>query len=1134
MEEAELTDMTDTNLREDAPRTATSGRGRGRGGFGRGGISRRKAAANARKARGARRARKYDDPKVQAAWERMQELKAFYAPVASALKPILEETADRSLRVLEKDPEAHEAFSAFDLIQSQLDKQRSRVLVQHERRFRFDLAQLAKSFAIHNDISQRKFQAGYQDATERFYEGQLNKIAILEELHDIELPVHTLNTQFNYKTVSEDEWDILTKKYVYFDENGIEVPYPNRISQERLQAALTKTPQRGKRGAPIRVATAATVNTGTTTTASSTQDTAGSPAPLVFKHSSVLMETMTQGIEPSSEPSSPREGSKMEQAEGDVDEEPEKELVGEWMPKLPTGASEPDAFGVRTVNRKTNQGGARHNRIILPPLYEYEPHEIGFRDSTNDSSRTATERTRGHYLDAPNTPSFHLDPVCTAFDCTKYQDDDLDEEIVKKHSLHPTYGLFLNSSRNDREPPKPFVSGLNPTIIMTEGGNSHGDRLHLSRSVAALHVTNNLDQTAVASKIKKLVETISKVENLNENETRISQPELDKHREKLFHDHALENDRNAAIINIPESAVRLEPIEFPQLSPPPTPPYTELDLSPHTGEMDEDSIAEEDKEEKRNGVNSEEASIAFFTEKAIMAAALLLEASSQIEREQEEQAAKKQVETSRRQSISRPYDAVRDIFASVEDRRSNLRPPPLAETQLVLPPSIDVYRLSYLAEIAEGIPREPIKETVEPIKSVDGPPLDPMMFQITGEQSRPTPRESFLKTALNGPIEEEPRDTSAWIRDEYSHLPSRDPVETTNFKHGTPHISQPVTQETGVYEANELYPPLADGRDSVPPARAQRHQSIDSGPVYPANPSEESYPVPPEYAISSGQANINGYVHSETASQSLQPSAYGSYSPMPPVQSNTFAPDTPQITQPPLKNGLYEQGYGTPYPGPPPGAQFSPQYRYASEHQAPPPPTSGHYAPGYQQPSAYSPPSRRYSEPYGPGSGLTEPCGGATYQGVGYDRGYWPGMASGEQLNPRSGTGKRGESKGRGRPRLSNLPVAPSGTTAARSMSISQDGPSHPDLEIDPRFKRLQPKGPGMENQLTIHEVKGRSKGELRTIHYNHVQSIKDYEASEPPPVSGPLNIRGWNVNQPLRKAGGRSNGSNGSSPTEG
>jgi hypothetical protein len=75
-----------------------------------------------RKAAGGRRGRtkQFDSDRMQAAYERMRELKACYAELAAIMKPALIDLADREVDLLKKDPNRHKSQPEYDIVTGQL------------------------------------------------------------------------------------------------------------------------------------------------------------------------------------------------------------------------------------------------------------------------------------------------------------------------------------------------------------------------------------------------------------------------------------------------------------------------------------------------------------------------------------------------------------------------------------------------------------------------------------------------------------------------------------------------------------------------------------------------------------------------------------------------------------------------------------------------------------------------------------------------------------------------------------------------------------------------------------------------------------------------------------------------------
>lgn len=180
------------------------------------------------------------------------------------------------------------------------------------------------------------------------------------------------------------------------------------------------------------------------------------------------------------------------------------------LPDLPNGASDPDAYGVRTVFKR---GPRANNRLVIPPMFKFDGHEIGFRDSTNDSTRKASRSTRGKFVNEPNSGSWHMDQSICNYNCLDYQDDDLDPELVRKHNLHPKYGLFMADSVNDSEPPSDHVDGTKPIVMVTPDGHT----LHASRCVRAVVMDQALQQDAKKESMARMLRGYCQQEEIEED-----------------------------------------------------------------------------------------------------------------------------------------------------------------------------------------------------------------------------------------------------------------------------------------------------------------------------------------------------------------------------------------------------------------------------------------------------------------------------------------------------------------------------------------------------------------------------------------------------------------------------------------
>lgn len=203
-------------MSEPPPAHTPSFRGRGRG-RGRSQAVRAHVArlAQARKAANGRRGRQklYDHPKPQAASERLKELKAAFSAVANAMRPALEDLADRSLDQLKSRPDAYRAFGQYQEVKAFLDSRIRDVQAMHSNKLLLDTRLSDYIFAESRTITEDAFivwhrvltfflliyrkrvpltllkQRDVEDAKERFYDAQLQRLELLDKLHDNELPI---------------------------------------------------------------------------------------------------------------------------------------------------------------------------------------------------------------------------------------------------------------------------------------------------------------------------------------------------------------------------------------------------------------------------------------------------------------------------------------------------------------------------------------------------------------------------------------------------------------------------------------------------------------------------------------------------------------------------------------------------------------------------------------------------------------------------------------------------------------------------------------------------------------------------------------------------------------------------------
>ncbi|KAI2639903.1 hypothetical protein GGS26DRAFT_292040 [Hypomontagnella submonticulosa] len=387
-----------------------------------------KKGGNRGKGRGQKKA--YNDPLTQAAYERQRELRDLYSQVALAVKPALDEIADQSLKKLIEDNFAYKEVPEYLMVKQLLDGHLERALQTADQEYETRVQIAKDKLESRCDCAKKTFEDSFNYLTEEIYDGAENRANILDELRREGHPTDTPDLTYTY-----------VKEIPYVSFLG-----PSAGSEAALlQNRKTKSATKRKAG-------------------DQPDGETNSKKP---RHTGVLLasEMQPDGVPESNAPSPTP-----------VDDQDLAPVPGKDLPDLPNGATDPDEFGVRSVSRR---GKDPRNRYIVPPLFQFDEGEIGFRDSTNDSTRKATRSTRGMFLDTPNCNTWHWDHTVKEYDCREYKDDTLDPEIVKKHGLHPRYGMFLPTSTNDAEPPTERVDGTRPVVVVPDQTTTH----HASRSV---------------------------------------------------------------------------------------------------------------------------------------------------------------------------------------------------------------------------------------------------------------------------------------------------------------------------------------------------------------------------------------------------------------------------------------------------------------------------------------------------------------------------------------------------------------------------------------------------------------------------------------------------------------------------
>ncbi|KAI8634851.1 hypothetical protein F5Y19DRAFT_127605 [Xylariaceae sp. FL1651] len=462
------------------------------------GISKKNARKNAvapkrggGRPKGRGRNKTYEDQRVQAAYDRQKILRDLYSEVASAIKPVLEDLADLTVKRLIENPTAHKEVPEYHILQRQLDDRLREAMRTADREFNTKTAIATREYQLNTTITEKKFHDSYSYLTEEFYDASLRRTGLLTELRHEGVGVDLPATTYTYV---EKPDDVINEQgtYVVF-RNGIKVPYPHLLEENKkatTKGHVNKGKPPAKRKAEDQPDSQPDSKKSAALSGSTKPDNAEEASTPLPRHIKGLLSAEN---EPDGEPES-------NAASPSPESDPKGEVFRRRkdLPDLPNGASDPDRWGVRIVSRR---GPKANNRLILPPPFTFDDEEIGFRDSTNDSTRKATRGTRGRFLDNPNSRNLHIDRTIVTYDCLDYEDGALDSTLVQKHNVHPKYGLFLPDSLNEAESPNVPVSGSNPVVLITPNGTT----LHASRSVRGYNMDAALREDARKDKLSLLL-----------------------------------------------------------------------------------------------------------------------------------------------------------------------------------------------------------------------------------------------------------------------------------------------------------------------------------------------------------------------------------------------------------------------------------------------------------------------------------------------------------------------------------------------------------------------------------------------------------------------------------------------------
>ncbi|KAI1213494.1 uncharacterized protein F4807DRAFT_411325 [Annulohypoxylon truncatum] len=429
-------------------------------------TGRKPAAKKGGRGKGRGHKKTYPDPLTQAAHERQKVLRENFSQVGNAILPGLVLIADQSLEELTSRPDAHEDCDEFITVQETLDALYNERVesIELEHRTRNSVAE--REYKLESDRINKCFTDSFNYVTDEFIDGALNRTSILDELRHEGCPITTPDLTYTYVG---------------------HIPYVSCTGEANLDQAHILEKARQEKIAAKRKAI---------------DELDEEPDSKRLRHTGGLLasEQQPDGVSESNAPSpTPDE-------EQDVAPTSSKAL-----PDLPNGSGEPDEFGVRRVKRRARSPA---NRFIVPQTFQWDEDEIGFRDSTNDSTRRATRRSRGVFLNKPNSRAWHFDHTVKDYDCREYTAETLDSELVQKHGLHPRYGFFLPTSTNEPEPPSERVDGSRPIVHVPDRGTTD----HASRSVRPMKMDRMLQEDATKGLMASMLSGFCEEEDIDQEE----------------------------------------------------------------------------------------------------------------------------------------------------------------------------------------------------------------------------------------------------------------------------------------------------------------------------------------------------------------------------------------------------------------------------------------------------------------------------------------------------------------------------------------------------------------------------------------------------------------------------------------
>lgn len=232
-------------------------------------------------------------------------------------------------------------------------------------------------------------------------------------------------------------------------------------------------------------------------------------------------EAHPDGVEEESVPASP-EPPNLNGTSGGAHSKDQSTLSArEKSPALPKNIGDPDEHGFRMYNQRASlRDKGINSRLYAPNVFQFSDWEIGFRDTSNDSTKGHTRAKRGKYLDKPNSNGMHFDHWCNGYDFGSTEPEDFDQDLVEQHNVHPKFGIFMPTSKNDQEEPEPCVMPGKPVVFIA---NPSGRISYASRSFIPTVNHRRAEEAPLRHKFSSSMRRFCKMAGIDSEEVSVAE-----------------------------------------------------------------------------------------------------------------------------------------------------------------------------------------------------------------------------------------------------------------------------------------------------------------------------------------------------------------------------------------------------------------------------------------------------------------------------------------------------------------------------------------------------------------------------------------------------------------------------------